>query len=149
MGTDRGHQAPLKTFAGTVKWRTVNYLSNITPQKSRLNGGVWRSLEQKVRNLMNTDVLVWVITGPLYEGDGMTLPQADETHSVPTGYWKVACTESDCAAFIFPQVVELGTKPTDYLTTIDDIEDRSELNLFPAGSIDEADSNKVWAGQNF
>ena len=79
----------------------------------------------------------------------MTLPQAGETHSVPTGYWKVACTESDCAAFIFPQVVNLGTSPTDYLDTIDGIERRTGLELFPAGSFDEADSNRVWANQNF
>jgi len=48
LDTDRGHQAPLASFAGTVFWRTTNYLSNITPQKSDLNQGPWVNLEAAV-----------------------------------------------------------------------------------------------------
>ncbi len=47
LKTDRGHQAPLASFAGTVFWRSTNILSNITPQKSDLNQGAWVALVLK------------------------------------------------------------------------------------------------------
>ena len=51
LQTDRGHQAPLASFTGTSAWETTNYLSNITPQKSALNQGPWKGLEDAVRDL--------------------------------------------------------------------------------------------------
>lgn len=44
LGTDRGHQAPLASFKGTDCWADTNYFSNLTPQNSRLNRGLWGSL---------------------------------------------------------------------------------------------------------
>ena len=51
LGTDRGHQAPLASFAGTDHWRDTNVLSNITPQASALSQGPWARLETRVRDL--------------------------------------------------------------------------------------------------
>jgi len=47
---DRGHQAPLAAFKGTVYGWQTNYLSNITPQNAALNQGPWVDLEAKVRD---------------------------------------------------------------------------------------------------
>lgn len=86
LKTDRGHQAPLASFKGTKYWSETNYLSNITPQKANLNQGAWKKLEDKVRDFVEKDYVVNVITGPLYECDFGTLPKADEPHKVPSGY---------------------------------------------------------------
>ena len=96
LGTDRGHQAPLASFTSTDSWRTTNYLSNITPQESALNQGVWVDLETAVRTLAERQAsnAVYVITGPLYERQMPALPQADEDHRVPSGYWKIIATET-------------------------------------------------------
>ncbi len=77
LKTDRGHQAPLASFKGTGCWAETNFLSNITPQKSALNQGPWRILEDKVRDLAAKQT-VYVITGPLYEREMKRLPGADE-----------------------------------------------------------------------
>ena len=37
LRVDRGHQAPLSSFAGTPFGTDIDYLSNITPQASALN----------------------------------------------------------------------------------------------------------------
>jgi endonuclease G, mitochondrial len=91
IGTDRGHQVPLASFSATQEWRATNYLSNITPQKSALNQGPWARLEKAIRRLAKSSVheIVYVATGPIYEKIMPSLPNADETHSVPSGYWKV------------------------------------------------------------
>ena len=51
-GYDRGHMAP----AADMKWdeqvmKESFYLSNICPQNPNLNGGVWKDLEEQVRDL--------------------------------------------------------------------------------------------------
>ena len=49
LGVDRGHQAPLAGLGGASDWPSLNYLSNITPQKADLNQGAWVRLEDKER----------------------------------------------------------------------------------------------------
>ena len=94
LNTDRGHQAPLASFSGTPSWETTNYLSNITSQKSALNQGAWKNLEDAVRELaeMPGTEAVYVVTGPLYERNMPPLPEADESHLVrdctKKAYWE-------------------------------------------------------------
>ncbi len=131
-GYDRGHQAPLASFAGTVFWRATNYLSNITPQKKGLNRGPWKELESAVRHAAHHLKQLYVLTGPLYDGTEMEgLPGADEHHVVPTGYWKVIATKDGrTTGFIFGQ----RTTETAYCNRrapLSDVEARSGLDLFP------------------
>lgn len=87
-GYQRGHQAPLAAFKGTLSWRKTNFLSNITPQKGALNTGAWEDLETAERNLAKTQE-VFVMTGSVYKTEMPALPGADESHRVPSGYWKI------------------------------------------------------------
>ena len=140
LNTDRGHQAPLASFTSTSSWKMTNYLSNITPQKSALNQGVWKRLEDAVRKLAKdpaTDA-VYVMTGPLYELEMPSLPKADEDHRIPSGYWKIIAAEKNrdiiTAAFIFPQETKRDAKFCDskFSTTVGIIESRTGLDFFHA-----------------
>lgn len=135
LETDRGHQAPLASFKGSRYASQVNYLSNITPQKSNLNQGPWKDLEEQVRDVVRTGRTVYVMTGTLYETDMGILPFADEDHVIPSGYWKIITVlESDdlfnTASFIFNQDTPRNDLVIDHLTTIDEIETRSGLDFF-------------------
>ncbi len=138
LGTERGHQVPLASFTGTAHWKDTNYLSNITPQQGALNGGAWGVLEQRVRNLAEEPSVdaVYVMTGTLYEQNMTPLPQANESHLVPSGYWKVVATEDGVtikvAAFIFGQDTPSGTDICDHLVTVRTVEQRNGLNFFHA-----------------
>ncbi len=131
--TDRGHQAPLASFAGHPQWSETNYLSNVTPQKSALNQGPWKKLEEAVRRLATETGAVYVVTGPLYERAMPKLPGADEPHRVPSGYWKVVAIAGDglpsVAAFVMDQETPRQVDLCASVTTIDDIEARSGLDL--------------------
>jgi endonuclease G len=136
QGYDRGHQAPLASFGGTDFAAETNYLSNITPQKAALNQGVWARLEDAERKLAKTPPypIVYVITGPLYERDMPGLPNADEPHRVPSGYWKVvALADGRAAAFIFDQMTPRAGSFCDHLVTIVAIETQSKLDIMPEG----------------
>ncbi|MCY4379879.1 MAG: DNA/RNA non-specific endonuclease [Candidatus Dadabacteria bacterium] len=140
LKTDRGHQAPLASFTATPSWKATNYLSNITPQKSELNQGPWKRLEDEVRTLAkkpDTNA-VYVITGPLYEREMPVLPKADESHKVPSGYWKIISTEKNdiikVAAFLFDQETERSAKFCEkrFITSVRTIESKTGLNFFHA-----------------
>lgn len=161
LKVDRGHQAPLASFKGTDDWAETNYLSNITPQKSNLNQGPWAKIENKERNLVKKGNIVYVMTGSLFEREMDSLPQANEPHKIPSGYWKIILIQPTSsynsiksASFIFDQETLKTDKIIDHLCTIDEIETRSGLNFLrelPDDIEEKIESNKfqIWAEENF
>jgi len=156
---DRGHQAPLASFKGSRFASQSNLLSNITPQKAALNQGPWKHLEEAVRDLVRTGKTVHVITGPLYERKMPQLPKADETHKIPSGYWKIIVMLGErngfeAAAFIMDQ--ESGRKDAiiSKLVAINEVEKRSGLDFLweledsEEESIESA-TNSAWAKKVF
>ena len=133
--TDRGHQAPLADFRGTQYQHETNYLSNVTPQRSSLNRGPWKSLEDEIRDFVRAGNIVYVITGPYYDGRMMDrLPSSDEEHTIPSGYWKIIMRHPtsnwlDVIAFIFPQDIPGGTDYHEYVASIDEVERMSGLDF--------------------
>lgn len=161
LKVDRGHQAPLASFKGTVHWKETNYLSNITPQKSNLNQGPWRILEERIRTLVRKGHVLWVMTGPLYEKAMPALPSADEPHQIPSGYWKIICTQNGdlqsdikVAAFIFEQETSRKSVILNHQVSVDEVEKRSGLNFMHELPLAleqqiEAQKNVTWARQYF
>lgn len=86
---DRGHQAPLASFAGSPYWSELNYLSNITPQHENLNRGPWKNLEDAVRDAVSFRKPLYVITGTIYTLPILQLPNANEPHKIPSAYFKI------------------------------------------------------------
>lgn len=104
LKTDRGHLAPLRSFCGHPLWRETNQITNIAPQRSTLNRGVWKDLEVHVRDVAIEHGPVWVVTGTAYLREMPKLPGADEEHQIPSHFWKVVRTGDDVlGAWIFDQ----------------------------------------------
>jgi len=140
LGIDRGHQAPLAAFSGTTSASDTNILSNITPQASALNQAPWQYLEGQERKLVEraaaTDPVkvIYVLTGPLYERPmpPMPMPGGAERHRVPSGYWKVIATDDGrMSAFIFDQATPRNANYCDFRVSLDEVEIRADLTLFP------------------
>lgn len=65
-GYDRGHQLPsADRTSSTAANRQTFYFSNMTPQNSSLNQGVWAKLETMVRGYTSSCDTLYVITGPV------------------------------------------------------------------------------------
>jgi len=151
---DRGHQANLASMGGVTDWQTLNYLTNITPQKADLNQGAWARLEDQERNLSKApDVdAVYVATGPLYEKNIGSLPGTNKVHTIPSGYWKVIFTGSTpanglYAAFIMEQSTPRSASFCDFQVTVEEIEERSGLTLWSNLSQDVQADLKSKRGQ--
>lgn len=134
---DRGHQANLASMGGVSDWQTLNYLSNITPQKSELNQGAWARLEDQERRLSREPSIdeVHVITGPLFEQFVGLLPRTHKAHTIPSGYWKIIFVgpspqQGLYASFVMNQDTPRGASFCDYQVTVAQIEQRTGLTFW-------------------
>ena len=65
---DRGHLiASADRRSSRVRNSETFLLSNMTPQKPQFNQGIWRTLEEAVRNLSHLYVETYVVCGPLFD----------------------------------------------------------------------------------
>ncbi|MFI8418291.1 DNA/RNA non-specific endonuclease [Serratia sp. NPDC078593] len=147
LQVDRGHQAPLASLANVSDWESLNYLSNITPQKSELNQGAWAMLEEQERKLIaRADISsVYTVTGPLYEHTMDKLPGTTKNHTLPSGYWKVIFINNSpavnhYAAFIFDQSTPRGADFCQFRVTVSEVEKRTGLILW-AGLPDDVQNS--------
>ncbi|MEI7411080.1 DNA/RNA non-specific endonuclease [Pectobacterium aroidearum] len=146
---DRGHQAPLAGLGGSSDWQSLNYLSNITPQKAALNQGAWVRLEDKERALSNSTT-VHTVTGPLFERSIATLPNAPSVQ-IPSGYWKILFTGSSpadgkFAAFIMDQDTPRAANFCNFQVTVSQIEQKTGLTIWSALPANVASTIKAQKG---
>ena len=68
---DRGHQAPSGDFTAQADWMVESFfLSNIVPQVGvGFNRGIWKDLEDHVRDLARDRGELYVVTGPVYRNE--------------------------------------------------------------------------------
>jgi endonuclease G len=140
--------APLASFKGSRFISQVNYYTNIVPQKAALNGGPWKMLEDKVRDLVDKYGHVWGMSGPIYERDMPPLPQAAKPHKVPSAFWMIVVASKEenpnnakalkVAAFIMDQDTKDQDNKKDIkekyplkgLVSVEEVEQRTRLNFF-------------------
>lgn len=68
---DRGHQAPSDDFKANIDWMVESFiLSNIVPQIGvGFNQGIWKELEDHIRQIAAARGELYVVTGPVYPGE--------------------------------------------------------------------------------
>ena len=133
-GYDRGHMAP----AADMKWneqvmRESFYLSNICPQNPNLNGGVWKDLEEQVRELASQKGKIFVICGPIVNDTSKTI--GENKVVVPQAFFKVLLQEENnelhTIGFVYENIS--GRKPmSTYAMTVDEVEEMTNIDFFPS-----------------
>ncbi len=138
-GYDRGHLAP----AADMSWSSETmqesfYYSNMSPQVPAFNRGIWKELEEQVREWARSNRSLYVVTGPVLE-DG--LPTIGHNGvSVPRFYYKVLLDytqpEVKAIGFILPN--EGSKLPlSTFALSIDEVEKATHIDFFPALPDDE------------
>lgn len=133
-GYDRGHLAP----AADMKWdeqamRESFYLSNICPQNPNLNGGVWKDLEEQVRDLASQKGSIFVACGPIVTDASTTI--GENKVVVPQAFFKVLLQEENgtihTIGFVYENIS--GRKPmSTYAMTVDEVEEITGIDFFPS-----------------
>jgi len=132
-GYDRGHMVP----AGDMNWdkkamSETFYMSNMSPQIRNFNGGVWRELEENVRDWAYDFKEIIVVTGPVLT-KGIRERIGGNKVSVPDLYYKVLLdvTEPEKKAIAFLMPNEVSYKPLSaYAVSIDEVEALTGIDFF-------------------
>jgi endonuclease G len=131
-GFDRGHLAP----AGDMKWSFQAMsesflLSNISPQEPYFNRGIWRRLEQQVREWAVEKDSIYVVTGPVLSN--VTTRIGTNEVGVPSYYFKVLADLSppdhSFIAFLLPNQ-QLQGVPLQYAISVDSLEQFTGYDFF-------------------
>ncbi|MBE2216317.1 MAG: DNA/RNA non-specific endonuclease [Opitutaceae bacterium] len=143
-GYDRGHLAPNHAIAlrhGRRGQEETFLMSNIAPQRHALNAGPWEAIERRIAAKYPARFgEVWVIAGPVL---GLNPEKLRGRVAVPEAYFMIIVDEAEgrvrAQAFLLPQDAPESASPAEYLTTIDEIERRTGLDLL-AGLPDDVES---------
>ena len=131
-GFDRGHLAP----AGDMQWSEQAMsesflLSNMAPQVGvGFNRGIWKNLEEKVRDWARSRGELYIMTGPIYIGDRI---DTIGTHrvAVPTHFYKVVFdpVRVEAITFIMPNMKLQSSDLPRYITSVDAVEFMTDLDF--------------------
>ena len=106
------------------------FLSNMCPQLHALNAGEWEDLEKAVRAFTKRAGASWIVCGPIFKGDCLTIGQ--DRISVPSAFFKVVIydTKEGVKAIGFEMRHKtLSGSLKDYVVKIRDIEIDTSLNF--------------------
>jgi endonuclease G len=160
---DRGHQCAAGDSKGRGRRviRDSFFLSNMTPQASRLNQTRWRLLEQRIQNLAKARGELWLITGPVFvdeDRDGIVEYSVlgENQVAVPTHYFKIVVSyvpgddkKLEAMAFLIPNeaIDDFG----EFLVSIDEIEELTGFNFLMKleddveKDLEDDAASQVWA----
>lgn len=138
-GYDRGHMAPNYAMSHLYGWEGQMdsfLMTNITPQKAKLNQQVWQHLEEtEINQFAKTFGKVWVIAGPVFSAEAERL-SSDWAVEIPQAFFKIYLTEAAggrppmALAFLVPQTVGGHEPLAQFMTNIDTIEAQTGLDFF-------------------
>lgn len=131
-GYDRGHMAP----SADMRWdqqamEECFYLSNMVPQVGKgMNQGIWKNLEELVRDWALSRGELYIFTGPIYEG-GLKKTIGTNQVAVPSHLYKIVYDphKTEAIAFIMPNDKLVNSDMPKYIVTIRDIEKKTGLDF--------------------
>lgn len=126
-GFDRGHMAPAADMPTRQAQHESFSLANVVPQNRRNNQLLWAAIEAATRHLTNQRGELYVVTGPIFEGD--QIKRINSRVFVPTHVFKAVVdpVRQEGSAWLAP-----NDESGDYqLISIAELEQKAGINLFP------------------
>lgn len=130
---NRGHMTPAMSNKVTMDiYRESYYLSNMVPQNPGNNGGIWQTLEEYVDKWTAAYGEVYVITGPVYDYKHIQHEVVGGGLWAPAALFKIIYSPSKqkILSFIIPNVPLDRNALVKYLTSVDEVNHVTGLNLF-------------------
>ena len=131
-GYDRGHLAP----AADMKWSSTAmsesfFMSNMSPQNPGFNRGIWKRLEEHVRNWAIDNESIHITTGGVLKGKLTTI--GNNRVSVPSFYYKVILDYKEpeikgIGFILFNENTKKSLEP--YAVSIDEVEKFTGLDFY-------------------
>lgn len=142
-GYDRGHLVPAADLAWSEKSMDDSfYMTNMSPQAGDFNRGIWKELEEQVRDWAKEFGTVYTVSGPILEKKKYKTIGKSKV-AVPEYYYKVLLAHTDkdkwsAIGFILPNE---GSEKAfiEFAVPVDEVEKRCNIDFFaPLDDADEA-----------
>lgn len=147
-GYDRGHLCPAADMAWNHITMSESFLmSNMSPQHPQFNRGIWKKLEENVREWARKNEELYIITAGVLKDTIKTI--GTNKVAVPKYFYKIILDvcgpEFKAIAFVMPN--EGSKQPVfDYAVSIDSVECLTGINFFPA--LPDAIENNLESNSN-
>lgn len=130
-GYDRGHLCPAADMDFDPKAMKESFLmSNVSPQEPEFNRGIWKDLEEKIREWAIHEKQLYIVTGPIFKDNKGVI--GEEKILVPGYFFKVIYDPTDQAkmiAFVMPN--EASNRPlTEFAVPVDKAESLTGFDFF-------------------
>ncbi len=127
-GYTRGHLAPAGDMAfNETAMQECFYMSNMAPQIRPFNNGIWKELEETVRDWAYDKGSLYVVSGPIM--DGISKQIGHNKIGVPKSFYKILVDGNDGIAFNIPHD-RLEDRLESYAMSIDDLERQTGIDFF-------------------
>ena len=142
-GYTRGHMAPAGDMAfSSDAMKQCFYMSNMSPQLRACNNGIWKELEETVRDWAYKKGSVYITTGPVFYDNGTPTIGKNDV-AIPDAFYKIILEKGTerSVSFIIPN--ELSNKHLkEYQVSINEVEEQTGINFFPSLLDEQAESIK-------
>lgn len=125
---DKGHLTPARDFEYSYDALNSTMLyTNIAPQISQFNRGLWKSVENYVRDLGNIYDTIFVVTGVIYDkkpniiGNGIKIPKY---------FYKCINIKNNTIAFLCINDTIESKNISKFIVSVDSVEKITKLNIF-------------------
>ncbi len=132
-GYTRGHLAPAGDMAfNREAMRESFMMSNMSPQLAVFNAGVWKELEENVRDWAIKRKELYIVSGPILKGNEKRIGKKTQI-AVPEAFYKIILdvtgSDHEGIAYVIPH--RLCTETLDHFaTSIDAVEQMTGLDFF-------------------
>ena len=116
-----------------ISYQESYYLSNIVPQQPDNNGGIWLLLENYTDIWLKATGELYIVTGPIYDYKNTKHQEVGRNKVwAPAALFKIiyAPSKQQVLSFIIPNQSIDPAKLPSYLTSINDVNSSTGLNLF-------------------
>lgn len=141
-GYTRGHLAPAGDMAfNELAMKETFYMSNMTPQLRGFNNGIWKELEENVRDWAEKRGVIYVVSGPIMDGQYATIGY--NKIAIPPKFYKILLDPStkEAIAYVIPN--EIRNEPLeDFAVSIDEVEQLTQINFFDT-LLDDDDESSI------
>jgi len=144
-GYTRGHLVPAADMAfDTLAMRESFFMSNMSPQVKECNNGVWKELEENVRDWTYKAGTLYIVSGPVINGAYKTIGKENKV-AVPHSFYKVLLDYEDperkMIGFVIPNALS-EIRLQDYMVTVDSVEKLTGIDFFK-NMINDAEEEKL------
>ncbi len=132
-GYDRGHLCPSADVRhDAAAQQETFYMSNMSPQAPQFNRGIWKKLEEQVRQWVEAHDSIYVATGPVLKKNLKQIGKKNKV-AVPEHYYKILYSPNDGGHMLAFLLANTGSshEVEAFIVPTDSVEKLTGIDFFP------------------